>query len=61
MHLPVPNLALREVGASLLATAESVGPIRVLQLLIAPSPISSKAMIGPLDMNCIRPLQNIID
>ena len=58
MSLPVPNLALSDVGASLRAADESVGPISSLHLLIALSPMSSSANIGPLDMNCMRLLEN---
>lgn len=46
--LPFPNLARIDWGASERAKAESVGPRVSLQDDIQPSPISSKAMTGPL-------------
>ena len=47
LSVPFPNLALIDVGASCLAIAQSVGPIRFRHFDTAPSPISSMAMIGP--------------
>ena len=50
INQPVPNLALIELGLSLRATEESVGPSNSRHLDIAPSPRISNARTGPLVM-----------
>ena len=53
-YIPVPNFALIDRGAWILAVAESVGPKSVRHFVIALAPFNSMATTGPLSMNSTK-------
>lgn len=56
-YIPVPNFALIDRGAWILAVAESVGPKSVRHFVIALAPFNSMATTGPLSMNSTKQLK----
>ena len=58
--IPVPNRARSKWAPWSFARCESVGPMILLQRLMASGPTSSMATIGPLVMNSTNRLEQSI-